>query len=100
MIRLDDDIQLVLYTVHFFMSMAADGGIINNIHWMWQTLIEAQESGVGGDAWKPEKDGGHGLIASKLCNRWYYRLENWPNQSHTTMIGIHMEQFVWTPNDY
>jgi hypothetical protein len=72
----DDDIHLALYNVHFFMSMAADGGIINNIHWMWQTLIEAQESGVGGDAWKPEKNGGHGLIASKLCNRWYYRLEN------------------------
>jgi hypothetical protein len=35
-----------------------------------------------------------------LSNRWYYRLENWPNQSHTTMIGIHMEQLVRTPNDY
>jgi hypothetical protein len=35
-----------------------------------------------------------------LCNRWYSRLENWPNQTRTTMIGIHMEQLVWTPNDY
>jgi hypothetical protein len=69
MIRPDDDIHLALYTVHFFTSMGADGGIINIIHWMWQTLIDAQERGVGGDAWKPEEDGGHGLIASKLCNR-------------------------------